>query len=112
MIEGTGGTMLERMVLRHVYDKSLGAFREVKRSAVPPMPPGDGKPLLLYLHVPFCEELCGYCTFYRQRFEKEIAHRYFANLREEIEMYRQRGYSFDNLSVGGGTPTVLPEELG
>ena len=102
--------MLERMVLRYVFDKSLGAFRGVRRSATPPLPPADRKPLL-YLHVPFCEELCGYCTFYRERFEKTLARRYFATLRDEIEMYRERGYVFANLSIGGGTPTVLPGEL-
>jgi menaquinone C8-methyltransferase len=103
--------MLEKIVSRYVYSKSLEALDGLKRSALPPMPPRGGKPLQVYLHVPFCEELCGYCTFNRQRFEKALAHRYFAALREEIAMYRERGYTFDRLYIGGGTPTVLPEEL-
>lgn len=103
--------MLERIVSRYVYGKSLEALDGVKRSAKPPMPPRSGKPLQVYLHVPFCEELCGYCTFNRERFEKDLAHRYFAALREEIAMYRERGYAFDRVYIGGGTPTVLPEEL-
>ncbi len=27
----------------------------------------------VYLHVPFCEELCGFCTFNRNRFEEGLA---------------------------------------
>ena len=103
--------MLERLISRYVSGKSLEALDGVRRSTTPPIPPRGGKPLQVYLHVPFCVELCGYCTFNRERFEKVLAHRYFAALRKEIAMYRERGYTFDRLYVGGGTPTVLPEEL-
>jgi len=103
--------LLERIISRYVRGKSLEALDGVRKSANPPGPPRNGKPLQAYLHVPFCEELCGYCTFYRERFEKALAHRYFAALREEIAMYRERGYTFDRIYFGGGTPTVLPEEL-
>jgi len=103
--------MLERIVPRYVYRKSLEALGEVKRSSRPPHPPPGGSPLQVYLHFPFCEDLCGYCTFNRQRFEKTLAQRYSAALRKEIAMYRERGYAFDRMYVGGGTPTVLPEEL-
>jgi coproporphyrinogen III oxidase-like Fe-S oxidoreductase len=64
-----------------------------------------------YLHVPFCEVLCPYCSFHRVRFEQGRARRYFAAVRREIERYRSLGVRFDSLSIGGGTPTVLPEEL-
>lgn len=68
-------------------------------------------PTLLYVHVPFCEELCPYCSFNRIVFREDIARPYFDALRKEIIMYRDLGYDFEGLYVGGGTPTVLMDEL-
>jgi len=68
-------------------------------------------PLLLYLHVPFCEELCPYCSFHRIVFREELARSYFKALRKEVAMYKNQGYNFRALYVGGGTPTVLIDEL-
>ena len=68
-------------------------------------------PVFLYIHVPFCEVVCPYCSFHRVRYEEDKARRYFGALREEIRRYHDAGYVFSGLYVGGGTPTVLPEEL-
>lgn len=68
-------------------------------------------PRLLYAHVPFCEELCPYCSFNRVVFREEPARAYFEALRKEIILYRDLGYEFSALYVGGGTPTVLIDEL-
>jgi len=76
------------------------------------LPRGDGSPQrLLYIHIPFCESLCPYCSFNRVVFEEPLCRRYFDALRREIVMYRERGYDFGGIYVGGGTPTVLPDEL-
>lgn len=68
-------------------------------------------PVFLYVHIPFCEVLCPYCSFHRVRFEEQRARRYFAALRREIRHYHDQGYVFSGVYVGGGTPTVLPGEL-
>lgn len=68
-------------------------------------------PCLLYIHVPFCEELCPYCSFHRVQFFKNEAQRYFRALRDEIRQYHRRGFLFSNVYVGGGTPTVDACEL-
>jgi coproporphyrinogen III oxidase-like Fe-S oxidoreductase len=79
---------------------------------VPEMPSCTGeKKRLLYLHIPFCEELCPYCSFHRIRFDEPLAKKYFAALRREILLYSDRGYRFSGIYVGGGTPTVLIDEL-
>ncbi len=76
------------------------------------LPQGDGKPdRLLYLHVPFCESLCPYCSFNRMVFEESLCRRYFRALRKEILLYRDLGYDFSGIYVGGGTPTILIDEL-
>ncbi len=68
-------------------------------------------PLLMYVHVPFCEELCPYCSFNRVVFSEDLARDYFEALRKEILMYQELGYQFSAVYVGGGTPTVLIDEL-
>ena len=94
--------------------------RKVERILSFEHPPGTGiaspapdprRNYLLYAHVPFCEELCPYCSFNRVRLERDLARRYFGSLRRELALYDDGGWSFDALYVGGGTPTVLPEEL-
>ena len=72
-------------------------------------PPGG--PVSLYLHVPFCEVLCPYCSFHRVRYQDGKVHRYFAALRREIRLYHELGYRYSGVYVGGGTPTVAPDEL-
>lgn len=76
------------------------------------LPRSDGKrDRLLYLHVPFCESLCPYCSFNRMVFEEALCRRYFTALRREIRLYRDLGYDFSGIYVGGGTPTILIDEL-
>jgi len=74
-------------------------------------PPGDYRPRLLYLHIPFCERLCPYCSFNRFVFEEELCRDYFRALRKELILYRDLGYDFGGIYMGGGTPTVLIDEL-
>jgi coproporphyrinogen III oxidase-like Fe-S oxidoreductase len=73
--------------------------------------PAPGRTYLLYAHVPFCERLCTYCSFNRFLFQEDIAVRYFADLREEMRIAEGLGYRFGSLYVGGGTPTILVDEL-
>ncbi len=69
-------------------------------------------PCQLYVHVPFCESLCPFCSFQRVRYREDKARVYFEMLRREIRLYRDRGFIFADVYVGGGTPTVSPRELG
>lgn len=73
--------------------------------------PPPSRPLMLYIHIPFCEELCPYCSFYKVTFEKSLAEQYYDALFKEIQQWSDRGYDFDSVYIGGGTPTVLPEKL-
>jgi coproporphyrinogen III oxidase-like Fe-S oxidoreductase len=66
---------------------------------------------MLYLHIPYCISLCPYCSFHKVEFERNPAQRYFETLRREIRLVTNAGYRFAELYVGGGTPTVLPDEL-
>jgi coproporphyrinogen III oxidase-like Fe-S oxidoreductase len=78
-------------------------------ATVPPVPvAGSG---YLYLHIPFCEKLCPFCSFHRVKHRHAQAVRYFHSLREEVRRYHQAGFRFSGAYFGGGTPTTQPEEL-
>jgi oxygen-independent coproporphyrinogen-3 oxidase len=64
----------------------------------------------LYVHVPFCRTLCGYCDFYSEVLTAGRAAPLVAALVRELAGYAARGVfeRFDTVFVGGGTPTVLP----
>ena len=82
-----------------------------KYSPASPPKPKKGNSYLLYIHIPFCEELCPYCSFVRVKFEQSLACRYFDALKKEIEIYHKLGYCFDSVYIGGGTPTIMPDKL-
>lgn len=95
----------------------LGAFRWQTRHAMKlrddeaTMPSPPKRPPSLYLHIPFCEVLCPFCSFHRVQYRRETARRYFGALRTELRRYHAAGFDFSGVYVGGGTPTVAPEEL-
>ncbi len=93
---------------RRNFSRSI-RFREEDAPVLPPG--GDGRPRLLYLHIPFCESLCPYCSFNRVLFREPLCRSYFAALRREIRLYGEHGHTFSGVYVGGGTPTVLVDEL-
>ncbi|MFC1982847.1 coproporphyrinogen III oxidase family protein [Chloroflexota bacterium] len=71
---------------------------------------GDGE-ISLYIHIPFCKTLCPFCCFNRYLFKEDRARQYFKNLRKELDFYIQRGFKFSDFYFGGGTPTILMDEL-
>ena len=73
--------------------------------------PDTGRRYLLYLHIPFCVTLCPFCSFHRVRFKEERARHYFAALEREIALAADAGFRFSEVYFGGGTPTVLPDQL-
>jgi oxygen-independent coproporphyrinogen-3 oxidase len=90
------------------FDESL-TVKEYRKAAS--LSNKSGRPLSLYVHIPFCESLCYYCacnkivTRNAERVEKYMGHLY-----REIEL---QGALFDDdrvveqLHFGGGTPTYL-----
>lgn len=70
-----------------------------------------GREYLLYLHIPYCVSLCPFCSFHRVLFDRDNAGSYFDSLRQEIDIASDLGYVFNEVYIGGGTPTVLPDDL-
>ena len=74
-------------------------------------PPTEGHEYTLYVHIPFCESLCPYCSFNRFLYGNQKAEKYFSALREEMKKVASLGYDFKTLYLGGGTPTINLKEL-
>lgn len=77
----------------------------------------SGKPLSLYLHVPYCRSSCYYCGCNRIiTRNRERGRAYLDRLLVEIRMQAalfDRARPVNQLHFGGGTPTYYtPEELG
>jgi coproporphyrinogen III oxidase-like Fe-S oxidoreductase len=102
--------MVEQFIARFIRKKTAECFAFDNTGAVaPPEPPS--RPIQLYVHIPFCAELCPYCSFHRVLFREDTAREYFTSLRKELAMYHEKGYSFSEVYIGGGTPTILFDEL-
>lgn len=104
--------MLSERVLSkliHSMTKRHLALEPVDNKMLPA--PKPRQKYMLYLHVPFCQRLCPYCSFNRYPFREEIAAPYFANMRKEMLMLKNLGYDFESLYFGGGTPTIMIDEL-
>ena len=68
------------------------------------------KSLSIYVHIPFCNSKCDYCSFVSMVASPEEKHRYVINLMNEIKLqsknYREF-YSVSSIYIGGGTPSCL-----
>ena len=101
---------IDAALIRLFRFRTRGFLRmEETDGTAPPPPRHDG--CYLYVHVPFCEVLCPFCSFHRVQHCHEQARRYFSALREEIRLYHRAGHQFSGVYFGGGTPTIEPEEL-
>ncbi|HPP06616.1 MAG TPA: coproporphyrinogen III oxidase family protein, partial [Syntrophorhabdaceae bacterium] len=104
--------MLIENIITHIARKKNSKYLQFQPvDSLPVSERNNGAPLLLYIHIPFCEELCPYCSFNRVVFREGLARQYFKALREELSIYKRLNYDFCGLYAGGGTPTVLIDEL-
>lgn len=63
----------------------------------------------IYIHIPFCNNICTYCDFCKVYYNKKYIAKYLDNLEKEIKE-RYRGEEVSTIYIGGGTPTSLDEE--
>jgi len=75
-----------------------------------------GARLAVYLHLPFCAERCGYCSFNTAPYTPGGMDRFLGALLGEIDLAAaapwQDGITLGSLFFGGGTPSLAtPEQL-
>jgi len=63
----------------------------------------------LYLHIPFCKQICPYCPYNKEIYKPEVAELYAEALKKEIDFYCKLfgGKPVTSFYIGGGTPTTM-----
>jgi len=60
----------------------------------------------VYIHIPFCTNICSYCDFSKMYYNKDYVDRYLISLEKEIKS-RYKGEVVKTIYIGGGTPSSL-----
>lgn len=66
------------------------------------------RPCSLYVHVPFCEKKCSFCSFAVAVSQMSRRDEYISLLKQEAQRYR--GLLLSSIYIGGGTPSCLEPE--
>ncbi len=65
----------------------------------------------VYLHLPYCRSRCGYCAFVVSTDDSSRDDYLTALVREAALLEPETaGFRFDSLYLGGGTPSLVPED--
>ena len=63
----------------------------------------------VYLHIPFCEQICHYCPYNKEIYSPDVARRYALAVKKEINFYSDiiGNKPVTSFYIGGGTPTTM-----
>ncbi|MBU4450624.1 MAG: radical SAM protein, partial [Actinobacteria bacterium] len=94
MFSGVDTVILENKVPS--YESLEKKFNNIKESG-------------LYLHIPFCRQICPYCPYNKEIYKPEKAKLYVEAVKKEIDFYRNLlgGKPITSFYIGGGTPTTI-----
>ena len=60
----------------------------------------------LYIHIPFCPNICPYCAFYKESAGRERVEKFLEALLVEVESHADQ-LRPETIFLGGGTPSAL-----
>ncbi len=63
----------------------------------------------MYVHIPFCNNICSYCDFPKIYYNKNIINEYLSSLEKEIDKV-YHGEVLKTIYIGGGTPSSLSQK--
>ncbi|WP_301109634.1 radical SAM family heme chaperone HemW [Sporosarcina sp.] len=64
----------------------------------------------VYIHIPFCQQICHYCDFNKVFLKNQPVDQYIESIGDEFRLMQEAGHSFEQVEtvfLGGGTPTAL-----
>lgn len=74
-----------------------------------------GDQMLLYIHIPYCDSKCHYCSFnsYVDKFDTRKAYMEAleTQLKHELKRFNVKEHTIETLFIGGGTPSTVHPEL-
>lgn len=89
---------------------------EVATKQIPIIKSSDEKTISIYIGIPFCTTRCLYCSFPSNTLPNEekisefmeVLKKDIDSAKEDVEKYN---FKVQNIYIGGGTPTALPEKF-
>jgi len=105
-------TMALRNLIRSGIRKSLtGQSAIVLENTVPTLEHRfrNIEELGIYLHIPFCDQICPYCPYNKEPYHADVAARYASAVIKEIDTYADMigEMPVTSFYIGGGTPTTM-----
>jgi oxygen-independent coproporphyrinogen-3 oxidase len=78
------------------YQEIEAKFRDIEKSGI-------------YLHIPFCNQICPYCPYNKEIYREETARSYVHAVIRETDIYAQilKNKPVTSFYIGGGTPTTM-----
>lgn len=71
--------------------------------------------MLIYIHIPFCDSKCSYCSFnsYVDKFQlrQDYMRALLKQLTFELKRFEAKPKSIETLFIGGGTPSTVAAKL-
>jgi coproporphyrinogen III oxidase-like Fe-S oxidoreductase len=95
-------------ILRLLISGKTGPFVFEPQPVVWPTKPSS---INLYIHLPFCRQLCPFCPYVKEVYDPKSSAAYQRAIIKELESYRGLWgeVGVESVYFGGGTPTLTPE---
>ena len=62
----------------------------------------------IYLHIPFCTNICSYCDFCKMYYNDLFFNTYYEKLLKEVDIYKDYlNNTFKTIYIGGGSPSSI-----
>ncbi|HEY54830.1 MAG TPA: radical SAM protein [Dehalococcoidia bacterium] len=94
-------------VLRLLLTGKKGPFVFDRQQVQWPARPAS---LNIYIHLPFCRQLCAFCPYLKEVYDPSLSAAYQQALLKELESYRRLwgDINIESVYFGGGTPSLTP----
>jgi len=101
--------------MRRSFLRLLTGEREIRLTRTAPSPDElrekfkEIDSLGLYVHIPFCEQICPYCPYNKELYSSDLADGYVRAIKREIDLYADivADRPVTSFYIGGGTPTTM-----
>lgn len=95
-------------ILRQLFPGRKDSFVFERQPVILPARPES---LNLYIHLPFCRQLCPFCPYMKELYDPAVSAAYQEALLQELEGYRKLwgDINIESVYFGGGTPSMTPE---
>ncbi len=71
--------------------------------------------MILYIHIPFCDSKCGYCTFFSYTDKSHLKQAYIdaliLDLDSTLQTHLHTAKTLESIYIGGGTPNTLDSSV-